>query len=96
MRTQRTRLPRRRSDVALRDHVGHSVLVAPASDEQHVLNPTARAIWELCDGATTIDELADAICAVFDVRRDVAVADVKLTIERFAAADLLDLTTIQA
>jgi hypothetical protein len=31
------------------------------------LNPTALALWELCDGQTTAEEMVLAVCALFDV-----------------------------
>jgi hypothetical protein len=83
------RLPRRRDDVLLHDDDTRSVLAVPDQDVTHVLNPTARAVWEMCDGTTTLDELADAICEVFSVSRTEAVIDVAAVIEQLVAADLV-------
>ena len=82
-------LPRRRTDVQLLDETDHSVLIDPDA-KRYVLNPTARAIWEMCDGTTTVDELADAICEVFDVDRQQATSDVAATVEQLTHAGLLD------
>jgi hypothetical protein len=57
MSTDLRHLPQRNRDVELREVGDESVLVTPSGDT-FVLNPTARAIWELCDGTTTVDELA--------------------------------------
>ena len=70
------RMPRRRTDVQLRDEETRSLIVVPDQDRVHVLNPTARALWELCDGTTTLDELTVAICDLFDVAPEQATADV--------------------
>lgn len=83
------RLPRRRTDVLLLDTASRSLLVADDQQVTHVLNPTARAIWELCDGATTVEELVAAICSVFDVGHDAARADVTAALEQLAAAGLV-------
>ena len=81
-------LPTRQADVILKDDGEDTVLVAP-SGSTFVLNPTARAIWELCDGATTIEELAEAIAQVFDIDAATASEDVSVTIERLKAAELV-------
>jgi hypothetical protein len=83
------RLPRRRDDVRLDDHEFHSYLVSPELGVAHELNAMARAVWELCDGTTRVDEVVDAICQVFDVEREVAVADVSAVVDQLAAAKLV-------
>jgi hypothetical protein len=66
-----------------------SYLVAPDQEVAHELNPTARAVWELCDGTTTVEEVVDAICRVFSVDRSVALADVTTVVGQLEAADLV-------
>jgi hypothetical protein len=83
------RLPRRRHDVRLYDKELRSYLAVPGRRVAHELNPTARAVWELCDGTTTIDELVDAIRQVFSVDRAVAVADVTAVVDQLEAAGLV-------
>jgi hypothetical protein len=83
------RLPRRRHDVRLHDQEVRSYLVAPDQGVAHELNPTARAVWELCDGTTTVEELVDAICQVFSVDRSVALADVTTVVDQLETADLV-------
>jgi hypothetical protein len=90
VKSDRERLPRRRNDVELRDDGHDTWLVSNETHATHRLNPTARAIWELCDGTTTLDELAGAICEIFDVPRDVAISDVREVVDQFSAADLVD------
>jgi hypothetical protein len=89
MSPQLQRLPRRRDDVRLYDKELRSYLVVPEEAVAHELNPTARAVWELCDGTTTIDELVDAIRRVFSVDRAVAVADVVTVVDQLEAAGLV-------
>ena len=83
------RLPMRRMDVRLIDDDTRSVLIDDQEGGTHVLNPTARAIWELCDGTTTLDELVDAICKVFSVPHGVALRDVAAVLAQFEGAGLV-------
>jgi hypothetical protein len=89
MSAQLRRLPRRRDDVRLYDKELRSYLAVPGRRVAHELNPTARAVWELCDGTTTIDELVDAIRKVFSVDRAVATADVNTVVCQLEAAGLV-------
>jgi hypothetical protein len=89
MSPQLQRLPRRRDSVRLHDKELRSYLTLPGRRVAHELNPTARAVWELCDGTTTIEELVDAIRQVFSVDRAVAVADVTAVVDELEAAGLV-------
>ena len=89
MTTKVHRLPVRRTDVQLVDEDGRSVLIDDREGVTHVLNPTARAIWELCDGTTTLDELVDAICQVFSVQHGVALRDVAAVLAQLEDAGLV-------
>lgn len=89
--TQSTRqLPRRRADGELVEHGERSLLLVPGQDIAHVLNPTARALWDLCDGRTSPQEIAGAVCEVFDVDPHDAARDVAAALERLEAAGLLE------
>jgi hypothetical protein len=56
----------------------------------HVLNPTARLIWELCDGEHTLADIEQALRTSFDIpaERNV-IADIRQTLELFASKGLL-------
>jgi hypothetical protein len=90
-----TRLPRRRDDAVVREDGTATWLVAPGTGDAHILNPTARAIWELCDGATTVEELVDAIRQVFDVTPATARADVEAVIHRLESAELVSWSGVE-
>jgi hypothetical protein len=81
-------LPQRRNDVVLHEDGARSMLVTP-SGTMFELNPTARAIWDLCDGRTTIDELATALSEVFLIDAPVASREVAATIHLLRDADLV-------
>ena len=96
MTTEVRRLPVRRSEIRLTDEESRSVLIDTDSGATHVLNPTARAIWELCDGNTTLDELVDAICQVFSVPHSVAERDVAEALARLEEVGLVAWTSDRA
>ena len=89
MNTRLDGVPARRTDVVLVDDGERSMLVAPDQDGTHVLNPTARAIWELCDGVTLPAEMVAAICQVFAITPERASADVDRTLEELTRVGLI-------
>ena len=56
----------------------------------HVLNPSALAIWELCDGSTTGAEMAGAIAELTDLGINAAAADVAIALDELAQRGLID------
>jgi hypothetical protein len=82
--------PRGRGDVVRRDLGTEAMLYDPVADRIVRLNRTALRIWDLCDGARDLAEIAGALAADFaagpgaDVRADVGAA-----VGAFAAAGLL-------
>ena len=66
------------------------VLCDPEADVVHVLNPTARVIWELCDGVHSPAEMAAALQEKFAVapERDLA-EDVEQTLAELEGKGLL-------
>ena len=57
---------------------GETVLVAKGCI--HVLNPTAAAIWERCDGSASVDRLAAELAGEYDVAAEVLVREVHVAI----------------
>jgi len=55
------------------------------------LNESAAALWELCDGSTTIDEMVTAICEISSIPDDRVRDDVERTLAEFRRAGLLAL-----
>ena len=49
--------PRRAVDVVTSEVLDELVAYAPASSQAVSLNASARAIWELCDGTRTLDQI---------------------------------------
>jgi PqqD family protein of HPr-rel-A system len=84
-----TERPLRRPDVWLRQAEGENVVYDPKTGAVHLLNATALAIWELCDGETTVEEMVSAICGLSGLPRDVVDEDVGRILEEFGQARIL-------
>jgi hypothetical protein len=61
----------------------------PDTPAAFALNPTALALWELCDGQTAVAEMVDAVCVLFEVDPDRARADVEAALTDMAAAGVI-------
>jgi PqqD family protein of HPr-rel-A system len=79
----------RRKDVWLRTSGNENAVFDPANGGLHLLNETARAIWELCDGETTLGEMVMAICELSGLHPDVVTEDVKRTLAEFEHLGIL-------
>jgi PqqD family protein of HPr-rel-A system len=84
-----TEPPTRRPDVWLRQAEGENVVFDPATGAVHILNATALAIWELCDGETRPAEMVEAICGLSGLPRDVVEEDVARILSEFERADIV-------
>lgn len=80
--------PARTPDVVT-EPAGNDHIVHRDTHEDFMLNPTAFALWELCDGRTTLAEMVDAVCDLFEISRDQARSDVAEAIRHMRAAGLL-------
>lgn len=82
--------PLRRSDVSVEEIGDETLLYDAHAGTVHVLNSTARLVWDLCDGEHTVSEIAEAIEAHFSVpaERDV-LDDVRNTLASLVHKGLL-------
>lgn len=83
------RLPRRRPDIDLRRGEDEATVVDEEGRQLGVLDTTATALWELCDGRTTIDEIVTAVCTVWAVEPAVARQDVEAALLKMEGAGLI-------
>jgi hypothetical protein len=83
-------LPRQSPGVAMRHVKGRTVLQNAGGEELCELNATARALWELCDGETSPEEMVEAICAIHDAPRETIEDDVRRTLGAFTDAGALE------
>lgn len=82
--------PVRKSNIIAKD-IGDETLLYSAEEEAiHVLNPTAKLVWDLCDGEHAVGDMEQAIRTSFSVTDEHDVTgDVRQTLEVFAAKGLL-------
>jgi len=82
------------------DHTRRGDLVGPSEDGQwsiynaetetlHLLNDSARAIWELCDGDTSAEEMAEAVSKLTGVDYKDASKDVETTLVKLSSLGLV-------
>ncbi|MDP8970523.1 MAG: PqqD family protein [Actinomycetota bacterium] len=89
-RTEPRGMPLRRHGVRVDTSGSRPTLYDPVRDELHVLNDTALALWELCDGATTPQEMVDGICQLFTAVREMVEEDVSRALVDFTKAELIE------
>ncbi|MGH9177607.1 MAG: PqqD family protein [Acidimicrobiales bacterium] len=87
---QRRQAPRQRGDVWLRATGDENMLLDHSGRNLYRLNPTALALWELCDGTTLPEEMVEAICTLFTGIYDVIQEDVERTLQAFTRAGLVE------
>lgn len=86
--------PVRKQGIIVQD-IGRETLLYNAGGKAiHVLNPTAKLIWELCDGVHTAEDMEQEIRSKFSVvsKHDVS-ADIQKTLEVFASKGVLEKTS---
>ena len=85
--------PVHKNGITAKDIGGETMLYSADAKAIHVLNPTARLIWELCNGEHTLGEIERAIRAGFSVPEEHDVAgDIQHTLELLASKGLLEQT----
>ena len=82
--------PRRRTGLQLRVSGDEAVLVDRSSEAVHVLNDTALALWQLCDGETTVEEMVVAAVGLFDAQERRLERDVLDALDAMASRGILD------
>lgn len=68
---------------------GVHVLRRNDDDSEHLVNETALALWQLCDGATTTEEMIEGVCALFDAPREAIADDVASALDQLRQAGLV-------
>lgn len=81
--------PIRRPGVWLRRAGEENAIYDPLTESLHLLNETALAIWQLCDGETTPDEMVTAICKLFRTSTDEVTEDVNRVLGEFKTAGII-------
>jgi len=85
-----TTKPVRKPGIIVQDMGGETLLYSAEGKAIHVLNPTAKRIWELCDGEHTAADMAQALRASFSITGEYdMMGDIHRTLEVFADKGLL-------
>ena len=91
MTIARDSVPRRAEPVVVH-HDGTMVeVVMERSNDTFVLNDTAFALWELCDGRTTVAEMVDAVTVLFAAPGEQLEKDVTAALDHLLSARLISL-----
>lgn len=81
--------PERNPTLAWREIDGEAVIISPEDSHVHELNETASVIWKNADGKHTVEEIAAAVAADYDVPVPVAQRDVQELISALSEKGLL-------
>ena len=81
--------PVRRGDVWVRREGSETAVFDPDTGQLHMLNASALAIWEACDGETTPDEIISALIELTELAVEQATAHVTKTVEDLRKAGLV-------
>ena len=84
---------RRGERLAARKVGGEMVILSADDSSLLVLNEVGTAIWEAADGATTVQAIADRVCALYDVDAGTALRDVDEFVQALASAGIISTST---
>jgi PqqD family protein of HPr-rel-A system len=87
--TVRQGRPVRKPEVWLRQAAEENAVYNPTTGSVFLLNETALAIWDLCDGETSPDEMVTAVVELTGMHPDVVTEDVERILGEFEEAGLL-------
>ncbi len=82
--------PRQMPDITASDLDDELVLYNLRTDQVHVLNATAAAIWELCDGSLSVREIAAVLADACQVPLARVEPDVQNMLAEFHQAGLIE------
>jgi PqqD family protein of HPr-rel-A system len=84
------RPPTRSPDVALQRVGQEAILHDRRNGRAHVINESAARIWDLCDGRASLDEIAVALAASYNIEASVVRADVGQIVAKFRELQVLE------
>lgn len=83
--------PVRKEGIFIQDIGRETLLYSDKEKLIHVLNPTAKLIWELCDGTHTVEDMERAIREGFSLSREHdVIGDIQRTLEVFARKGIVE------
>ena len=82
-------IPIKAATTASRLVAGEAVVLSLDTKVLRGLNAVGSRVWDLIDGARTLDQIVDVIVAEFDVTRPVAAADVEAFVRQLVDKGLV-------
>ncbi len=82
-------LPTARKELQGKDLQDEYLVWDGSGDRLHVLNSTARAIFLLCDGEHTEEQIAESLVTTFQIDLETATADVQRTLKELGEIGLI-------
>lgn len=87
--------PRRVGEVWVQRETDEVAVYNPGTGALHKLNRTAFAIWELCDGTTTIEEMAAAVSELTSISEARATEEVVNAVDVLRRLGLIDVEPLE-
>jgi hypothetical protein len=79
----------RASAIAARVLDGEMMIMSAKDSTLFTLNPVGTVIWQAADGKTSLDEIANRICAQYDVGPAEAMTDIETFVNELAGHGIL-------
>ncbi len=79
----------RRTVTAPAELLAEGAVVRPEDADPVALNPTALALWELCDGETAVAEMVSAVAVLFAIDPSAARVDVESALHDMLATGVI-------
>lgn len=86
------KIPQVRDDFQLEEMDGEMLLYSPKSARSLYLNPTASAIWQLCDGKNSVGEIIALLREAYPDSAEDIEKDVHQSIESFISNKAIELS----
>jgi hypothetical protein len=83
--------PRRAESISASMLDDDLVLYAAETGQSYALNAVGRTIWELCDGTSSVEEIAGRIASSYGIPVEQALSDTQELIDELAQAQLIEL-----
>ena len=87
--TNLERRPRRNERMLSQRAADTTVLLDPVNGEYYALDAVALDVWELCDGARSLGDIADAMTAEYDAPPEAIRADLLALMSELESSGLV-------
>lgn len=76
--------PKAKENLTIQDLGDETLIYDPESEKVHVLNATAQAIWNLCDGSHTIEDIQKSLANTYpQVSQNDLLTDINTIVDDF-------------